>query len=251
MKISLRMPVCLQGLTIKEKVLCVAEGCLVCVILGYFFYKSVIWTIAMLPIAIIVTRKKAIEIREIKKGNMLNQFRGMVDSINGSIQAGYSLENAFESAGKDMAVLYGRDSGIVKEVIIINKGIANGGSLTDLLDAFADRSGIDEIAGFAEIIAVGKMSGGNITAIMAAYVKMIDEKLEVKQEIETMISARKYEQKIMNVVPFIILAYMELTNPGIFSMLYHNLFGNIIMTICLILYITAINMAEKIMKIEV
>lgn len=251
MKLNLKMPDYYQGLNRNEIIECLVLGIAVCALFGYFFYKSLIWGLILIPLGLAASVKRAKELRKRKKYMLLVQFKEMVCSVNASMQAGYSMENSFKEAAKDMSALYGNDARIVEELGKINRGISNNATMSELLLSFANRTEIEEIENFSEVIAVGKSSGGNITEIMSAYVNMIDEKMEVIQEIETMTSARRYEQKILNAIPFVILAYMGLTSGGFLNILYHNVFGNIVMSINLGLYIVAINMAGKITDINV
>ena len=61
-------------------------------------------------------------------------------------------------------------------------------------------------------------------------------------------AAKRLEQKVMNVMPFFIVLYLEYTNPGYFDMMYHNLTGIAIMTGCLVVYMAAYGLAEKIFE---
>ena len=61
-----------------------------------------------------------------------------------------------------------------------------------------------------------------------------------------MVHGKRLENKVMCIVPFFILLYMDITSKGYFDILYHNLPGIIIMTICMAVYIMAYLMAEKI-----
>ena len=66
-----------------------------------------------------------------------------------------------------------------------------------------------------------------------------------------LISAKRMEARIMNLVPFFIIFYISLTSSGFFDPLYHNLFGIAFMTACAGLYITAYLMSERIVNINV
>ena len=138
-----------------------------------------------------------------------------------------------------------------KEVQIIKRGIDNNIDIIGLIEDFAFRSGIEEIESFAGILAVGRKSGGNLSSNMESYVRVIEEKTGVMQEIDTMISARRFEQRIMNVIPFLIIFYVELTNKGFFAVLYHNIFGNLVMTITMAIYILSVYLSDKIIDIRI
>lgn len=51
-------------------------------------------------------------------------------------------------------------------------------------------------------LSIAKRSGGNLNDIIRRSAAVTGEKIEVKQEIQTLLSSRRYEQKIMNMVPF-------------------------------------------------
>ena len=52
----------------------------------------------------------------------------------------------------------------------------------------------------------------------------------------------------MNVVPLVILLYLNLTSPGYFDVLYGNLSGICIMSVCLIIYLIAYALSEQMMQ---
>ncbi len=80
---------------------------------------------------------------------------------------------------------------------------------------------------------------------------MIQNRIEVENEINVMISAKKLEQSIMDLVPFIIILYIGVTSKGFFDVLYHNPAGILIMTGCLVVYFAAFLLSEKIIRIRV
>ncbi len=228
-----------------------AEGSCIIALFGYFFYRSRIITLLLIPAIFPYLLHKAKRIRDKKRKELLMQFKEMLGSVTGSIQAGYSIENAFLEADRDMRQLFGPDAEIVKELGIIRKGIENNHDIILMLRQFALRSGVEEIESFAGILDYGRRSGGNITANITAFVRVIEEKAGVLLEIETMVSARRFEQKIMSIIPFGIIFYVELGNKGFFNILYHNLPGNLIMTAALVIYLLSVYLSEKITDIAI
>lgn len=104
---------------------------------------------------------------------------------------------------------------------------------------------------FADVFLIAKRSGGNMTDILAKTAAVIEQKIETDKEIQLMIGAKKMEQKIMNMVPFLIIFYIGTTSKGFFDVLYHNLIGVVIMTVCLGFYGVAYFMSKRIVEIEV
>ena len=70
-------------------------------------------------------------------------------------------------------------------------------------------------------------------------------------EIDTIISGRKMEQKVMVCIPLGIIMYLRITSNGFVNMLYGNAAGIIVMTLCLMVYVAAVYMAVKIVDIKV
>ena len=55
----------------------------------------------------------------------------------------------------------------------------------------------------------------------------------------------------MTLVPFILFAYLQLSSPGFFDVLYHNAAGQTVMTIALARYLSACGLSARIMDIRV
>lgn len=147
--------------------------------------------------------------------------------------------------------MYEGETAMTAECRKIEKQLLNNQLPEELLSDFAVRSGQDEIKDFASIFIIAKRSGGNMTAIIRNTADVIGEKIEVKREIQLLFAAKRMEQRIMNVVPIAIIGYVRLTTPDYFDAVYHNLFGNLVMTVCLLIYAFAYFMSEKIMEIEI
>lgn len=217
---------------------------------AYFFYRSLIAAAALIPLGLFFLERKRKELGKKQKNELKIQFKEAVLSISAAMRAGYSAENAIKESYKDMARMFGENSLICKELRYMAGGMQNNIPIEKLLQDFGERSGIEEIKEFGEIFAISKKSGGNIGQIITETVDIISRKLEVDREIETLISAKKLEQNIMNVVPFFILLYVNATSKGFFDMLYHNVAGVVIMTIGIVVYAGAIFLEDKIMDIR-
>ncbi len=179
------------------------------------------------------------------------QFRDAIASALTSMKAGYSVENAFMEAGKDMELLYGKKSLISEELSKIRKGIKNNVPIEKLIFKMGRETGNTDIQDFAEVFAVAKRSGGNMTDIIGKTITVISQKMDVEKEIDVLISAKRMEARIMNLVPFFIIFYIDITSPGFFAPLYHNVFGVILMTLCMGFYIFAYLLSERIVNIHV
>lgn len=215
---------------------------------AYFFYRS-IWVLPILtPIGIFCYRTIRRKKMERYKEELTVQFRECILALATSLQAGYSAENAFVECEKDMKMMYGPNAPICKELGLIRRGLAINITLEELLHDFAGRSGCEEISQFAQIFSLAKRNGGNMAVIIRSSAAVIGKQIDLRQELRTMLAGKRMELNIMKAMPFGILFYITLGNPGYFDALYHNLFGIAVMTGCLVIYLAAYFLGERVME---
>lgn len=237
-------------LTAGEEIRCFLEGMLLLAAFAYFFYRSIYAFLLLTPFLLVYRRKKKRSLNKKRRERLEKEFREALLCVNVNLQAGYSLENAFLEAGKDVLNLMGDSADMVKELQYIRRGLYNKLPLEQLLWDLGQRCPGGEIEEFSEIFSIAKKTGGKWQEVMKKTIDLIQEKAEMKEEIETLIHARYTESRIMCVIPFLLLAYMDLTSPGYFQPLYHNPAGIGIMTVCLALYGFVVNLMEKMTQIE-
>ena len=88
-------------------------------------------------------------------------------------------------------------------------------------------------------------------AVISHIAEIIGGKLQVQEEMRTMTAQKQFEQKIMNLIPFFLVLYVDVSSPGFFDMMYQTSAGRGIMTGCLVLYAAAYGLAGRILRIEV
>ena len=238
-----------RKLSLKEELQICLEGFFLILILTYFFYRS-IWAALILSPGIIFYRKekhKNIILKQ--KRNMEGQFKDTLLSVQTNLQAGYSVENAFLESRAYIVSLYGENSDMAKELSKIQRGLSNGNTLEQLLTDLGKRFPGSALEEFAGIYSIACKTGSGWSEVISKIITEINQNVEMKEEIELLIHGKKMESRIMSVVPFFILLYMNLTSKGYFDVLYHNAAGIIIMTICFIIYIFAVILSEKITNI--
>ena len=147
-----------------------------------------------------------------------------------------------------MKLLYGEQSAIYIELEHIRRGLVINITLEELLADLAERSGSEDIMQFVRVFAIAKKSGGRLPEIIQNTAVLIGRRIDAAQEINTLLSGRQMEQNIMKVMPFGILLYIGSSYPGYFDSLYHNLQGVAIMTVCLIVYLAAYSLGDKILR---
>ena len=219
--------------------------------ISWLFYRSFYGMAGIIPLYILVKKYLREYLLQRQREQMLFQFREFLQMAVAALKAGYAMENAFIEAWQEYVQLYGNKTIIAQEFRNINHKVQLNIPLEELIDDFAQRSGIEEILSFAQVCGFAKRSGGDMMKIFYGTVDKIRQKSEVEREIETVVTAKRTEQRIMDLVPFGILFYVGFTSPDFLKPLYGNLLGVSVMTVCLISYLGAFLWAEKILKIRV
>ena len=235
----------------KKTFLFVLQAAVIIGAVGIIFYNSLIASLVLSPLIAVYVKQKRKEERRKKEERLAQEFKDGIIAVSFSLNVGYSIENAFREARKEMAVLHGEDSAIVKEFGIICNRMSQNDNIEDILEDFAVKSKAEDILYFAEVFRYAKRSGGDLIAIIRNTAAIISDKNEVAKEINTIISGKKMEQTVMNIVPFGIILYLRLTSPEFIEPLYGNITGIIVMTACLIVYAAAFVTGRRITDIRV
>lgn len=220
-------------------------------LISWLFYRSVYGMAGALPLLILTRRRVHRYLLASRRRKMLYQFGEMLQIISASLKAGYSMENAFAQAWEEFAKLHGRKSLMAQEFRNISHRMKLNEPLEQLVEDLAQRSGVEEIVSFSQVFVFAKRSGGDMMKIFGNTVEKIRQKSDVEREIATVVTAKKTEQRIMDLVPFGILFYVGTASSEFLAPLYGNLPGAFVMTVCLFAYLLAFLLAEKILEIEI
>lgn len=220
-------------------------------IIGWLFYDAFWAVFICIPIGIGYFLRWEKACAERKRSEFRMQFQEALQSISVSLNVGYSLENAMKEAKKDLDLMYEKETLIQKEMSYMLRQLYLQIPIELVLEEWAKRMEMEEVDNFASICSIAKKSGGNMIIIIRNSIAKMREEMEVKQEIETLLTAKKYEFKVMSVIPLGIVAYMRLSFPEFMDMLYGSLLGVGVMSVCLGIYIVAYVYGEKIVSIEI
>lgn len=218
---------------------------------AFLFYRSVIVFILGIPGAVFFLKLQKEQLVKRQKKRLEEEFLMGMRFVSSALKAGYSVENAFSEALREVRKLYGEEALICREFLRIDQMLKLNVTLEVLLLDLGERSGAEDILSFGEVFAVAKRSGGDLNAIIRNTVSNIAQKAEVQQEIEVCLSSKKLEQTIMSGIPFFILGYVGLTSPEFLEGLYHTPTGAAVMTGALALYLAAFFLGRSIVRIEV
>ena len=227
------------------------EGIIMLLVVSFLFYDSLLGALLLSPYLVIYLRRKALEKNSKERRQLVTQFKDGMVAVSFALNAGYSIENSFREAVKELMTLYGSQSAIVICFEKMLRRIKNNENIEDVLSEFAIKTQIEDIMYFADVFGYAKRSGGDLISIIKNTASTIRDKIEVDAQIQTAISGKKMESAVMAVMPFGILGYMKLSSPEFIDALYHNVIGVIFMSVCLVIIGCMNVVARKIVNIEI
>lgn len=183
-----------------------------------------------------------------KRANDLRiQFRDMLESLSNSFTVGKNASGAFRGAYDDMLVEHGHKAIITRELALLNAAHSNQGyEIVELLDDFADRSGSDDIRSFAGVFRVCTELAGDVGKVVRETRDMINDKIEVELEIQTMVTGEKNQLRILAIMPVLMAVLLRLMNLGSSGTLV-----TVVKFIALFIFVFAYWLGTKITDIKV
>lgn len=237
--------------TPAERMQTLGAGAGLIAVIAWLFYNSWIAAAVMAPLLVPwtkVIRKKRGEARRRQLGQDFGKALGYMAI---SVRSGYSAERAIVETARNLEGLLGKKSDMAWEFSYMAFQLRLRVPAEELLLDLGRRSGIEDIRDFAEVFAVAKRLGGNMNEVIGSAAESLEARMEVEQEIETALAARKMEQKIMMAMPCLIIVYMRLGSAGFLDVLYGSAFGALVMTVCLMVYAAAVMWSRKIVDVKV
>lgn len=205
----------------------------------------------LLPIGVWYYRNLEQECIRLKKQEFETQFKEMIQTLSSALNTGYSIENGIRESQKELELLYPEDTPIRRELLLMVRQLRMQVPVEQVVEDLAKRVQLEDVENFAAVFVTAKRSGGNLMEIIRNTTRQIGDKIDVHREIQTILAAKRYEFKVMSVIPYMLIAYMRLSFPEFMTCLYGNLIGIGVMTVCLMIYIGAYYLGVKLIEIEV
>lgn len=219
----------------------------------YVFYHSVfISLIAALVIAAFLESGYANGRIKARRKKLRVQFCDMLESMAVASRAGNTELHALEAALKDLKRTYSDDTDIIVEITDILNKYRNGIQLRVLFRDFGERSGVDDILSFAQIFEVIEGKSNKFSDIIRQTQQVISDKIEIEQEIETVLTAPKQETTMMIIMPVLLmLLFSSDGENGMMGMLFTTFGGRVLTTVCVIVFIVAYFLSQKLTDIKI
>ncbi len=229
----------------------ILTGILLICVVSYLFYGTVLCAILLSPYLILYFKSWETQIIKKKQQQFHQQFKEAIQSLSAALNVGYSVENAVRETWKDLQMIYRKDEKILGEFQYMVRQLDMNIPVEVILQEFSNRVKTEDVGLFVTVFTIAKRSGGDMIHIIRNASSQIGEKIDVKREIETMMAAKKMEFQIMSVIPVAMICYLKISFPEFMGVLYGNLVGALIMSVCLIIYLGAYELGKHMIEIEV
>lgn len=221
-------------------------------IVGMIFYHNIIISGLLSLYSLKFPKMRTKQIIDKRKRELNMQFKDMLYALSSSMIAGKSIEMSFREALKDLAVIYpDPNTAIMQEIQYIVRCLEMNETVEHVLEQFAERAHLEDITNFADIFRISKRAGGNLVEVIRSTSNIIGDKIETKNDIETAITAKKFETRVLSLMPIAMVAILTISSPGFMEKVFTTIPGHFAMTFAVILFIISYFVAEKIMRIEV
>lgn len=217
----------------------------------YLFYRTSTVALLTFPLCLVYSNRQSKKIARKKREALRLQFRDALYSLTTSLAAGRSMESAIAEGVKDLALLYPNpQDSINREFREILRKIDLNVSVEEALFEFAHRSHVDDIENFVDVFIMTRRSGGNLPEIMRTSSLIISERIRIREEIRTLLSRRILEQKVLNIMPLLLVAVLSWSTGSYMEPVFTTLYGRIVMSAALALLTAAYFISERIIDID-
>ena len=221
-------------------------------VIGIIFYRDIFWAIALSGLAIVYIPAEVKLIKHKKKSTLNVQFKDFLYFLSSNLNAGKSLESAIRECNEQLGKIYISKKGlIIKEVDIMVRKLDMNYSAEKVVREFSERSSIEDVENFSEVISISKKWGGNMVDICRNACSVISDKIDIMHDIEVKISQKKFEEKVLSIMPFAIVFMLSIISADYMIPLYKGIGGKLIISIALILFELSHFISKKIVSIEV
>jgi tight adherence protein B len=222
-------------LSVLERAWAIGFGSLFCFAAIWLMYRNPYIALAAAPLGLLYPRLYASTLCRKRREKLRLQFKDALQALSSLLSAGRSVENAFMSLENDLVLLIGdTQSDLMRELRAITNRLNNGEQLEAALQDFANRSDLEEVRNFAEVIKICKRAGGDLVEVVRRTSQLISEKLEVELEVSVLISQKKFESKIMMGMPFAFVGILGFMAADYMQPLHEGM-GILLLTVCLLL----------------
>ncbi len=175
----------------------------------------------------------------------LRQLPDMLTLLAGTLKAGYSIGQGFESVSTEVEDPMGRElRRVVSETRL-------GRSLEESLDSVADRMDSDDFSWAVMAIRIQREVGGNLAELLMTVADTMTQRERLRREVSTLTAEGKMSAIIIGALPPVLAAVMYVMNPSYIKELFSPGLGYGLLAGAVVMMVIGFAWMKKTITIEV
>ena len=158
-----------------------------------------------------------------------DQLDDSLQLMASSLRAGHSIMRAMDSVSHEAA------SPTSEEFTRLVNETRVGRDLTEALDEIAERTASEDFAWVAQAIAIQREVGGNLAEVLDAVGHTIRERNAIRRQVKALSAEGKLSAIVLMALPFGIIAFISMTNPGYLAGFTESAAGYIMLAVAAVM----------------
>ena len=175
----------------------------------------------------------------------VGQLPDMLTLLSGTLRAGYSIGQGFESVSTEISEPMGRE---LRRVVTETR---LGRSLEEALQAVAERMDSDDFAWAVMAIRIQREVGGNLAELLMTVADTMTQRERLRRDVATLTAEGKMSAIIIGLLPPGLMVVMWLMNPGYIKPLFQPGLGMIMLGVSVVMMAIGFFWMKKTITIEV
>lgn len=221
-------------LSSRELLMVCTGGYLAIFTVSLLFYHSILLAMAMGLLTVYLPVPFSKYKAEKRKELLVMQFRDLLYSLAASFASGRQMKQALIESYNALILIYDENTPMMAELRYMLHGmIENRENEEDLLVDFAARSHQEDIRNFVDVYRACRITGGDMEKVIANASSVLMDKMTIEREINALTSQKKFEGRIISVMPLLVVLCLNIFSPDYLAVMYETFTGRVIMTIAL------------------
>lgn len=211
-----------------EGVFFAIAGSVASLVLIFVFTRNLLFAIVAAALCIMVPKAMLdISIRRRQKA-FVRQLPDMLALLSGTLRAGYSISQGFESVSTEIDEPMGRElRRVVSEARL-------GRPLEEALESVAERMNSDDFSWAVMAIRIQREVGGNLAELLMTVADTMTERERLRRDVSTLTAEGRMSAIVIGILPPALSAVMFVMNPEYIKQLFSPGLGYMLVVMALI-----------------
>lgn len=175
---------------------------------------------------------------------MDRQLVELLSLLASSVRSGFSILQGFDSASKRVG------PPLQVEVTRVLNDVRLGQRMDDALRAWAQRVPSISVRLMVTAMIVQRSAGGNLAEVLDNLAQTMRERVELKQQVNALTAYSRLSARVVGVYPFAIVGFLTMMNPGLYSRLWTEPIGWVLIGFAAVMNGIAFLVIRKVAQVE-